>query len=69
MATQTDPRINELLDLAAEQGQPLAMRPETVIAVEDAGWVINPFTGAMWRARFTSVRSRVRYLEVDHADR
>jgi hypothetical protein len=44
-----DPRINELLALAVEQGQPLAIAPETICAIEDAGWVIDPFTGQLSR--------------------
>ena len=49
MAASQDRRIAELLELAAEQGQPLGVRPETVCAVEDAGWMIDPFTGQLWR--------------------
>ena len=50
MTPQTqDPRIAELLELAAAEGLPLAVRPETVCALEDAGWLIDPFTGQLWR--------------------
>lgn len=44
-----DKRITELLDLEREEGQTLALRPETIILLEDAGWVVEPFTAQMWR--------------------
>lgn len=44
-----DKRITELLDLEREEGQPLALRPETIILMEDAGWVVEPFTAQFWR--------------------
>lgn len=44
-----DKRITELLDLEQEEGQPLALRPETIILLEDAGWVVEPFTAQLWR--------------------
>ncbi len=49
MTTQTDPRITELLDLASIEGLPLALRPETIVAIEDAGWLCHPFTGQLFR--------------------
>lgn len=49
MTPQTDPRIAELLELAASEGLPLAVRPETVCALEDIGYTVNPFSGAIWR--------------------
>ena len=42
-----DPRITELLDLAAEQGQPLALSPAQICALEDSGWLVEPFTGLL----------------------
>lgn len=44
-----DPRIAELNQLAADEGQPLALRPETIIVLEDAGWIVDPFTAQFWR--------------------
>lgn len=44
-----DPRIAELNQLAADEGQPLALRPETIILLEDAGMVVEPFTAQFWR--------------------
>lgn len=50
MATQTtDPRITEILELAAAEGMPLALHPETIVALEDIGYIADPFTGALWR--------------------
>ena len=49
IAQPADPRINELLELEQEEGQPLALRPETIILLEDAGWVVEPFTAQFWR--------------------
>lgn len=46
--TQTDPRINELLQLAQEECRPLALSPETICALEDAGWIADPFTAQIW---------------------
>jgi hypothetical protein len=48
MTAQTDPRITEILNLAAETGMPLALRPETIVALEDYGYMADPFTGALW---------------------
>ena len=45
----TDPRVLELLQLAREEGLPLVVRPETVCALEDDGWLVDPFTGRLWR--------------------
>lgn len=47
--TQTDPRINELIELAQEEGRPLALSPQTICALEDAGYLADPFTGMIWR--------------------
>ncbi len=46
---QTDPRIDELLQLAQEDGRPLALAAETICALEDAGYLAEPFTGMIWR--------------------
>jgi len=45
----TDPRITELLQLAIEEGLPLALKPETIIVLEDDGWIVDPFTGYFQR--------------------
>lgn len=45
---QTDPRIDELLQLAQEDGRPLALAAETICALEDAGWLADPFTAQLW---------------------
>lgn len=44
-----DKRITELLDLEQEEGQPLALRPETIVIMEDAGWIVDPFTALFYR--------------------
>lgn len=44
-----DPRIQEILDLATEDVRPLALRAEVICALEDAGWLADPFTGQIWR--------------------
>ena len=49
MADQPDPRIAELLDLATTEARPLAFQPATICALEDGGWVVDPFTGALAR--------------------
>ena len=41
-----DPRIAELLELAAAEGRPLAIAPAAVFALEADGIVVDPFTGA-----------------------
>ena len=46
---KTDTRITDLQDLAAVEGRALALRPATVCAIEDAGWMVDPFTGQLWR--------------------
>lgn len=43
-----DPRITEILELAAAEALPLALRPETVIALEDIGVMADPFSGQLW---------------------
>jgi hypothetical protein len=43
--TQTDPRIQEIVELAQEDGRPLALRPETICALEDNGWLVDLFSG------------------------
>lgn len=45
--TRTDPRINELLQLAQEEGRPLALATETICALEDA-LLVN--AGGLWVA-------------------
>lgn len=47
--TQTDPRIQEIVALAQEEGRPLALSPQTICALEDVGYVADPFTGQIWR--------------------
>ena len=49
MNTTTDTRYTDLQDLAAIEGRALAYRPATVAAIEDAGWLCDPFTGQLWR--------------------
>ena len=44
-----DKRITELQQLEQEEGQPLALRPETIVLLEDAGWIVEPFTAQFWR--------------------
>lgn len=43
----TDPRIAELLDLAEAEGLTLPYDPETIIAQEDLGNVVDLTTGAI----------------------
>lgn len=43
----TDPRIAELLDWAESEGRELPLRPETIIALEDTGAVVDLETGAV----------------------
>jgi hypothetical protein len=43
-----DPRITEILDLAAAEGLSLVLRPETVCALEDIGVMADPFSGRLW---------------------
>jgi hypothetical protein len=43
----TDNRISELLQLAAEEGLTLPYPPETIIALEDQGAVVDLRTGAI----------------------
>lgn len=43
-----DPRIQEILELAAEEHRPLALSPETIVALEDNGWMADPFTAQVW---------------------
>lgn len=44
----TWPRIQELFDLAKEEGLPLALHPVTICALEDCGYLADPFTGMIW---------------------
>lgn len=44
---QTDPRIQELLDLAEAEGITLPYDPETIISQEDLGNVVDLETGAI----------------------
>lgn len=48
MPQTNDPRITEILELAAAEALPLALRPETVCALEDIGVMADPFTGQLW---------------------
>ena len=43
-----DPRIVEIEQLAAEEGLPLALSPQTICALEDCGWLADPFTAQIW---------------------
>lgn len=45
--TDTDTRIAELLEWAESEGRELPLRPETIIALEDAGAVVDLDTGAV----------------------
>jgi len=45
--TGQDPRVAELLDLAKAEGFTLALHPSIIIAMEDAGAVVNLRTGAI----------------------
>ena len=49
MNTTNDTRYTDLQDLAAIEGRALAYRPATVAAIEDSGWLCDPFTGQLWR--------------------
>lgn len=44
----SDPRITELLELAAAEGLQLPYPPETILALEDTGAIINLHTGAIY---------------------
>lgn len=44
----TYPRIQELYALAEEEGLPLALHPITICALEDCGYLADPFTGMIW---------------------
>lgn len=44
----TDNRISELLQLAAEEGLTLPYPPETIIAYENQGAVVDLITGAIY---------------------
>jgi hypothetical protein len=46
--SQPDPRINEIIALAQEEGLPLALHPITICALEDCGYLADPFTGMIW---------------------
>jgi hypothetical protein len=48
-AQDTDNRISEILQLASEEGLPLALSPQAIVALEDCGWIVDPFTGQTWR--------------------
>ena len=39
-------RIEDLVQLAANVGRPLALPPAKILALEDANCVVDPFTGA-----------------------
>lgn len=43
----TDPRIDELLELAAAEGLTLPLPPETIIRLEDAGHIVDLRTGTV----------------------
>jgi hypothetical protein len=46
--TEIDNRITEIIDLARAEGRPLALSPVTIVALEDNGWLADPFTGQLW---------------------
>ena len=48
VAQAGDPRIVEIEQLAIDEGLPLALRPETICALEDCGWMADPFTAQIW---------------------
>lgn len=48
VAQAGDPRIVEINELAAEENLPLALSAETIVALEDAGFMADPFTGLLW---------------------
>jgi hypothetical protein len=48
VAQPGDPRIVEIEQLAIDEGLPLALRPETICALEDCGWMADPFTAQIW---------------------
>jgi hypothetical protein len=60
MTTQSDPRIAELQELAANEGKPLALRPEAIIQLEDDGACVDPFSGqcAIPVVRWLTARGR-----------
>lgn len=47
MSKQQDPRIKELLDQAEELGIALPLPPSVIVAVEDAGAIVNLRTGSI----------------------
>jgi len=47
MSKHTDPRIQELLDLAEAEGLTLPYDPEFIVQQEDLGNVVNLETGAI----------------------
>ncbi len=51
-------RIIEIIQLSAAEGLPLALRPETICALEDIGVLADPFTGQLWPdpAAFPAIR-------------
>lgn len=49
LSQDSDPRIAELNELATEAGKPLAISAVTIVMLEDAGWIVDPFTGEHWR--------------------
>ena len=47
--TSYDTRAGELLALSAEMGLPLPMPVGEILAIEDAGGVVDLATGEVWR--------------------
>ena len=47
MRNQTDPRVQELLDLAESEGLTLPYDPEFIVAQENLGNVVDLTTGAI----------------------
>lgn len=48
IASATDNRIIELLKLSLEERLPLALSPQTICALEDSGYLVDPFTAQLW---------------------
>lgn len=69
--SQPDPRINEIIALAQEDGRPLALQPETIVFLEDEGYIADPFTGQLWRDPAANTQRSLAVLErlADHLDR
>ena len=65
----TDPRINELLELAASEGFTLPLSPSLIISMEDRGYIVDLITGAISQpvVELPTIHAQaVTYLLADH---